>query len=40
MKTGIIIICYNNESDIDMDRCVKHLNNETAWMGILKNEHL
>jgi hypothetical protein len=27
MKTGIIIICYNNEIDIDMDRCVKHLNN-------------
>lgn len=27
MKTGIIIICYNNENDIDTDWCIKYLNN-------------
>jgi hypothetical protein len=27
MKTGIIIICHNNENDIDTDCCVKYLNN-------------
>jgi glycosyltransferase involved in cell wall biosynthesis len=27
MKTGIIIICYNNEIEIDTDHCVKYLNN-------------
>jgi glycosyltransferase involved in cell wall biosynthesis len=26
MKLGIIIICYNNENDIDVSLCVKHLN--------------
>jgi GT2 family glycosyltransferase len=26
MKTGIIIICHNNENDIDIDHCVKYLN--------------
>lgn len=27
MKLGIIIICYNNENDIDKGHCVKYLNN-------------
>lgn len=27
MKTGIIIICYNNEIDMDTNRCVRYLNN-------------
>jgi hypothetical protein len=27
MKTGIIIICHNNECDIDKDLCSKYLNN-------------
>ena len=26
MKTGIIIICYNNEYDIDKDLCIKYIN--------------
>lgn len=26
MKIGIIIICYNNENDIDISLCVEHLN--------------
>ena len=26
MKLGIIIICYNNENDIDIGHCVKYLN--------------
>jgi len=26
MKLGIIIICHNNENDIDIDHCIKHLN--------------
>jgi hypothetical protein len=26
MKTGIIIIFYNNESDIDKDLCIKYIN--------------
>ena len=26
MKLGIIIICYNNENDIDISHCVKYLN--------------
>jgi glycosyltransferase involved in cell wall biosynthesis len=26
MKLGIIIICYNNENDIDISLCIKHLN--------------
>ena len=26
MKLGIIIICHNNENDIDIDHCVKYLN--------------
>jgi GT2 family glycosyltransferase len=26
MKTGIIIICYNNENDIDIGHCLKYLN--------------
>lgn len=26
MKIGIIIICYNNENDIDIDQCAKYLN--------------
>ena len=26
MKIGIIIICYNNENDIDIDHCIKYLN--------------
>ncbi len=26
MKTGIIIICYNNELDIDMNLCIKLIN--------------
>jgi glycosyltransferase involved in cell wall biosynthesis len=27
MKTGIIIICYNNEYKIDKDLCIKYINN-------------
>ena len=26
MKLGIIIICHNNENDIDIEHCVKYLN--------------
>lgn len=26
MKTGIIIICHNNEYDIDINVCIKHIN--------------
>ncbi|TXG35336.1 glycosyltransferase [Seonamhaeicola maritimus] len=26
MKLGIIIICYNNENDIDISHCAKYLN--------------
>ncbi|OXA71993.1 hypothetical protein B0A67_09185 [Flavobacterium aquidurense] len=26
MKTGIIIICYNNEYDIEKDLCIKYIN--------------
>jgi len=26
MKLGIIIICYNNENDIDIGSCIKYLN--------------
>ena len=26
MKLGIIIICHNNENDINIDNCVKYLN--------------
>jgi len=26
MKLGIIIICYNNENDIDIGHCIKYLN--------------
>ncbi|GAA4270101.1 glycosyltransferase [Hyunsoonleella aestuarii] len=26
MKIGIIIICYNNENDIDIGQCAKYLN--------------
>ncbi|MDX6183457.1 glycosyltransferase [Flavobacterium sp. Fl-77] len=26
MKTGIIIICYNNEYEIDKDICIKYIN--------------
>jgi hypothetical protein len=27
MKTGIIIVCYNNEHKIDKDLCIKYINN-------------
>ena len=34
MKTGIIIICYNNENYIDIGLCVNYLNNKALRYAI------
>ncbi len=39
MKLGIIIICYNNEKDIDVDYCAKYLNNIQGIEICLVNNH-
>ncbi len=39
MKLGIIIICYNNESDIDIKQCVKYLNKLDGIEICLVNNH-
>ena len=39
MKLGIIIICYNNEEDIDVSHCVKYLNKVNDIEICLVNNH-
>jgi hypothetical protein len=39
MKLGIIIICHNNENDIDIRHCVKYLNKVKDIEICLVNNH-
>ncbi len=39
MKTGIIIICHNNEYDIDRDLCIKYINDVQDVEFCLVNNH-
>lgn len=39
MKIGIIIICYNNEMDIDIGHCTKYLNKVKDIEICLVNNH-
>jgi glycosyltransferase involved in cell wall biosynthesis len=39
MKLGIIIICYNNENDIDINHCTKYLNKIKNIEICLVNNH-
>ena len=39
MKLGIIIICYNNEGDIDVGHCAKYLNKVKDIEICLVNNH-
>jgi glycosyltransferase involved in cell wall biosynthesis len=39
MKIGIIIICYNNEMDIDIGHCAKYLNKVKGIEICLVNNH-
>jgi hypothetical protein len=39
LKTGIIIICHNNEYDIDRDLCIKYINDVQDVEFCLVNNH-
>ncbi len=39
MKTGIIIVCHNNQYNIDKDRCIKYINNTKDVKFCLVNNH-